>query len=110
MTSLILIQTKTDKGVEVSFGFEFKKEIKEYWFAFCYPWSYEENKVNLTPQSANFYKKFLNRLESELKNNLNDIYFHKEILVHTKEKRNMHVITVSSNKWMKQEKEPRFNK
>ena len=38
------VKTKTDKGVEVSFNFEFKHEVKEYWFAFCYPWSYEENK------------------------------------------------------------------
>ena len=51
---------------------------------FCYPWSYEEN------------KQFLGKLEKELKSNDANIYFHKQVLVHSKEKRNMHVVTVSS--------------
>ena len=45
-----------------------------------------------------------------MKENSTDIYFHKEVLVHTKEKRNMHVVTVSSIKHIKDDKEPKFNK
>jgi hypothetical protein len=29
----------------VSFKFKFMASIREYWFAYCYPFSYEENKV-----------------------------------------------------------------
>ena len=92
-------QKKTEeKGVEVSFSFQFKSTVKEYWFAFCYPWSYEENKL------------FLNNLKESLKDNQENIYFHKETIVLTKEKRNMHVVTVTSNTWILDEKEPKFNK
>ncbi len=43
---------------------------------------------------------------------LNDsyIYFHKEVLIHSKEDRAMDVITLSSRKYMKKELEPRFDK
>jgi len=38
------LKEKTEeRGVEVSFKIDFKKEVKEYWFAFCYPWSYQDN-------------------------------------------------------------------
>jgi len=35
-----------DDNYNVSFKFEFVPTIKEYWFAYCYPFSYEENQVN----------------------------------------------------------------
>ena len=36
-TNYNFIKAKTENGVEVSFRFEFKKDVKEYWFAHCYP-------------------------------------------------------------------------
>ena len=29
----------------ISFKFDFSSRIKQYWFAYCFPWSYEQNQV-----------------------------------------------------------------
>ena len=84
--------------MEVSFGFQFAADVEEYWFAFCYPWSYEEN------------WRWLAKLEKEHKDSAEGIYFSKEVLTETLERRKMHVLTVSSTLHMLKEKEKRFNK
>ena len=33
--------------MEVGFYFELSRGCNEYWFAFCYPWSYQQNQVRV---------------------------------------------------------------
>ena len=55
-------------------------------FAFCFPWSYDKNNA------------FLTYIDNKINNNLNDsnIYFYNEILIYSKEKRNVNLLTITS--------------
>ena len=54
-------------------------------FAFCFPWSYDKN---------NEFLKYLNNLTKENENS--KIYFHNEVLIQSREKRNLNLITITS--------------
>ena len=56
-------------------------------FAFCFPFSYEKNKVFLS---------YINTLI--IKNPLSKIYFNKEILIKSKENREINLLTITSKK------------
>ena len=60
-------------------------------FAFCFPWSYEKNEAYLKYISDNY----LNKIENEP--NMN-IYYYDEILTLSKEKRKIHLLTITSKK------------
>ena len=45
-TPLEFVDNDEDDCLNVAFRFQFVPDIKEYWFAYCYPFSYEENQVN----------------------------------------------------------------
>ena len=55
-------------------------------FAFCFPWSYDKNNA------------FLNYIDNQINNDSNEsnIYFHNEILIYSKEKRNVNLLTITS--------------
>ncbi len=54
-------------------------------FAFCFPWSYDKNIEFL---------KYLNNLVKENENS--KIYFHNEVLIQSREKRDLNLITITS--------------
>ena len=66
----------------------FLPEDRYVLFAFCFPWSYEKNEI------------YLNHIKSNYTNTIDetDIYYHDEILTLSKEKRNIHLITITSKK------------
>ena len=63
-------------------------ENKYVLFSFCFPWSYEKNEV------------FLNYIKDNYMNKINDtnIYYYDEILTLSKEKRKIHLLTITSKK------------
>ena len=86
-----------DGPLKISFRFTFKPNAKNYWFAYCYPYSFDES------------QKMINAFERKFA--LDDkIYFHKELLTRTREGRPMEMITISSRTHMTKNFEPRFNK
>ena len=63
-------------------------ENKYVLFAFCFPWSYEKNEAYLNYIKSNYINKI---------NNTN-MYYHDEILTLSKEKRKIHLLTITSKK------------
>ena len=63
-------------------------ENKWVLFSYCFPWSYEKNEA------------FLNYIKNSYMNKFNEsnIYYHDEILTLSKEKRKVHLLTITSNK------------
>ena len=57
-------------------------------FAYCFPWSYEKNESYLEYIKNNYINKL----------NEANIYYHDEILTYSKEKRNIHLLTITSKK------------
>ena len=65
-------------------------------FSFCFPWSYEKN------------ESFLKYIKENIKDK--NIYYHDEILTMSKEKRNIHLLTITSPKnIINNKKEPTLN-
>ena len=79
----------------IKFDFDLPKE-RYVLFSFCFPWSYEKN------------ESFLKYLKGKPKNKL--VYYHDEILTTSKEKRNLHLLTITSKKnIISNKKEPNLN-
>lgn len=68
--------------VETTFSYSFPAN-KYILFAFCFPWSYEKN------------IHFISYLSKRVEDN-QDIYFHSTVLTQSKEKRDIHLITITS--------------
>jgi cytosolic carboxypeptidase protein 5 len=72
------------KTLQITFEYNFKFEDEQgVLFSFCYPWSYQKN------------QKFLECIESNFSKNM-DLYYNREILSYSKEKRRLDLITISS--------------
>ena len=69
--------------LSIKFNFDLPKN-RYVLFSFCFPWSYDKNEAFL---------KYIKE-KSENKN----IYYHDEILTLSKEKRNIHLLTITSKK------------
>ena len=81
--------------LSIKFDFDLPKN-KYVLFSFCFPWSYEKNEA------------FLKSIKTKIKNK--NIYYHDEILTLSKEKRNIHLLTITSKKNMILNKqEPNLN-
>jgi len=71
----------------LSIKFEYNLPEDQYvLFAFCFPWSYEKNEAYLKYINENY----MNRI------NETNIYYHDEILTLSKEKRKIHLLTITS--------------
>ena len=72
-----------EKNNLLSIKFDFDLPKNRYvLFAFCFPWSYEKNEA------------FLQYIKERVKNK--NIYYHDEILTLSKEKRKIHLLTITS--------------
>ena len=73
----------------LSIKFDYNLPENQYvLFAFCFPWSYEKNES---------YLKYIKECYMSKMNEMN-IYYHDEILTLSKEKRNIHLLTITSKK------------
>ncbi len=79
------------KSISISFNFEFNFDSQGVLFAFCYPWSYHKNRA------------FLNYIESKIPK---EIYFHREVLTYSKEKRKVELLTISDHSGRSKVREP----
>ena len=70
-------------SLSITFNFDLPKN-RYVLFSFCYPWSYDKNEA------------FLNYTKEKAKNK--NIYYHDEILTLSKEKRKIHLLTITSKK------------
>jgi len=76
---------------------EKSKEVeKETFFAFSYPYSYKESQIQL------------NHLQNEYSNDP-DIYFHREVLILSPQRRKIDLLTISSHEGKLNECEPYMN-
>jgi cytosolic carboxypeptidase protein 5 len=78
--------------IEVTFRHYIGPQDDETFFAFTFPWSYTED------------QELLDNYETELKDD-SDIYFHRELLVMTKEERRVEVVTISSRLFITDKRE-----
>ena len=69
--------------LSIKFNFDLPKK-RYVLFSFCFPWSYDKN------------ESFLKHIKEKVKNK--NIYYHDEILTLSKEKRNIHLLTITSKK------------
>ena len=69
--------------LSIKFNFDLPKK-RYVLFSFCFPWSYEKN------------ESFLKYIKEKTKNK--NLYYHDEILTLSKEKRNIHLLTITSKK------------
>ena len=69
--------------LSIKFNFDLPKK-RYVLFSFCFPWSYDKN------------ESFLKHIKEKIKNK--NIYYHDEILTLSKEKRNIHLLTITSKK------------
>ena len=74
-----------DHRLKIKIKYRFPRR-KYVLFAFCFPWSYDKNNAFL-----NYINNTIND-ESKVSN----IYFHNEILIYSKEKRNVNLLTITS--------------
>jgi len=72
------------KTLDVKFSFTFEKPEDEVFFAFSYPFSYEEN------------QKLMEKYE-QMYSTDPDIYFHRELLIRSLQERDVDLITISSH-------------
>ena len=83
----------------LSIKFEYDLPEDQYvLFAFCFPWSYEKNEA---------YLKYLNENYINKKNETN-IYYHDEILTLSKEKRKIHLLTITSKSNVESSKKEQY--
>ena len=81
--------------LSIKFNFDLPKK-RYVLFSFCFPWSYDKN------------ESFLKYIKEKTKNK--NIYYHDEILTLSKEKRNIHLLTITSKKnIINNKKEPNLN-
>ena len=79
----------------IQFDFDLPKN-RYVLFSFCFPWSYEKN------------ESFLKYIKENIKDK--SIYYHDEILTLSKEKRKIHLLTITSTKnIINNKKEPNLN-
>ena len=79
----------------IQFDFDLPKN-RYVLFSFCFPWSYEKNEL------------FLKYIKENIKDK--SIYYHDEILTLSKEKRKIHLLTITSTKnIINNKKEPNLN-
>ncbi len=78
------------------FEYCFGDPEEEVFFAFSYPYSYEENQID-------------NAKREELYSNDKDVYFHRELLVKSCQGRNVDLITLSSHEGKSDTREAVFN-
>jgi murein tripeptide amidase MpaA len=64
-----------------------------YWFAFTYPWSYTDNDILLTALQKSVASQ-------------ERIYFHREVITRTIERRNIELVTISDRTYITSEREP----
>ena len=69
--------------LSIKFNFDLPKN-RYVLFSFCFPWSYDKNEA------------FLKYIKEKVENK--NIYYHDEILTLSKEKRNIHLLTITSKK------------
>ena len=69
--------------LSIKFNFDLPKK-RYVLFSFCFPWSYDKN------------ESFLKHIKEKIKNK--NIYYHDELLTLSKEKRNIHLLTITSKK------------
>ncbi len=74
---------------------EYDKE-QEIFFAFCHPYSYKESQIQL------------NKLQATYSNDP-DIYFHRELLIRSPQRRKIDLLTISSHEGKLCESEPYMN-
>lgn len=84
------ILIKEDKEEE-----EYDKE-QEIFFAFSHPYSYKESQIQL------------NKLQAAYSNDP-DIYFHRELLIRSPQRRKIDLLTISSHEGKLSESEPYMN-
>ncbi|ELU13284.1 hypothetical protein CAPTEDRAFT_146236 [Capitella teleta] len=75
------------------------------YFAFCYPWSYEEQQNQLSLLDT----KFKHCPEMTPSSSPDAIYYHREVLCHSLDNYNVDLITISSCYGIQKEEEPRFD-
>ena len=81
--------------LSIKFNFDLPKK-RYVLFSFCFPWSYDKN------------ESFLKYIKEKTKNK--NIYYHDEVLTLSKEKRNIHLLTITSKKnIINNKKEPNLN-
>jgi len=74
---------------------EYDKE-QEVFFAFCHPYSYKESQIQLNKLTATY-------------TNDPDIYFHRELLIRSPQRRKIDLLTISSHEGKLTESEPYMN-
>nr|CAB3220554.1 cytosolic carboxypeptidase-like protein 5 [Phallusia mammillata] len=77
------------------------------YFAFCYPWSYTESQDALQVLDDKF-KDCVHLQPGEAKDN--DIYYHRELVCHSIDRRRVDLITITSCQNMTWQREPRLEK
>ena len=82
----ISLEEKTNL-LTIKFNYNFPED-RYVLFAFCYPWSYDKNEIYLKTIKDNYINK----------KDETDIYYHDEILTLSKEKRKIHLLTITSKK------------
>jgi len=75
---------KSEKGLEVTFTHTFGPHDVEVFFAFTYPWSYEED------------QNLIDQYEREFKDD-SSIYFKRELLAFSRENRRIELLTITSH-------------
>ena len=76
------------------------------YFAFCFPYSYEESQIQLQKYDEQFsHCKYLRNDKCEP----DDIYYHRELLCYSLDKRRIDLITISSCYNLNFSREPRFD-
>ena len=78
-----LFLNEKENLLSIKFNFDLPKN-RYVLFSFCFPWSYEKNET------------YLNYIKEHLDNK--NIYYHDEILTQSKEKRKLHLLTITSKK------------
>ncbi|EGR26958.1 zinc carboxypeptidase family protein, putative [Ichthyophthirius multifiliis] len=75
---------QTENGMDITFTYTFQDTDELVYFAFTYPWSYTDN------------QEMLDEIENTYQFD-KEIYFHRSVLVYSKEYRNVELITITSS-------------
>lgn len=73
---------REDNHLECVFEYTFKDQHEKVYFAFCYPFTYNDNKRYIDSLSEFIYN--------------DHFYFHKEVLIKSLEGRDVHLLTITS--------------
>jgi len=94
--ALTLYQSTDNGNFEIIFQYEFEGEEEEVYFAFCFPWSYQQD------------REMLDEIMEKFKED-SDIYVNREVLTRSKEDRDMDLLFISSHDRKTEEREKYFN-